>query len=107
MCCAARVNENAQSRILLNERSSRAGVIEMNVREQNRVQVGNVQPVARELFAKRAKGRPGTRVHSALNPSDRNRAEAIERGWPAQTRSRAAVRVTRRRIVAQRNERKQ
>ena len=54
MCCAARVNENAQSRILVNERSSRAGVIEMNVREQNRVQVGNVQPVARELFAKRA-----------------------------------------------------
>ena len=47
MCCAARVNENAQSRILPNERSSSAGVIEMNVREQNRVQVGNVEPVAR------------------------------------------------------------
>lgn len=47
MCCAARVNENAQTGILLNERSSSAGVIEMNVREQNRVQVGNVQSVAR------------------------------------------------------------
>ena len=68
MCCAARVNENAQSRILLNERSSRAGVIEMNVREQNRVQVGNVQPMARELFAKRAKGRAGTRVHQRVEP---------------------------------------
>jgi len=68
MCCAARVNENAQSRILLNERSSRAGVIEMNVREQNRVQVGNVQPVARQLFAKRAEGRPGTRVHQRVEP---------------------------------------
>ena len=68
MCCAAGVNENAQTRILPNERSGSAGVIEMNVREQNRVQVGNVQPVARELFAKRAKGRAGTRVYQRVEP---------------------------------------
>jgi len=66
MRCAQRVNENTQTRILLNQRSRSASVIEMNVREQNRVQVGNAEAVTRQLFAERAKGGGGARVHQRV-----------------------------------------
>jgi hypothetical protein len=68
VCRTARVNENAQLRILPNQRSCCPGVIKMNVCEKNGVQVGDAEPMARQLFAKRAKGGAWAGVYERVEP---------------------------------------
>ena len=55
MGCAASVNINLQLRILLEKRAGRAGVVEVNVRQENRLEVAYGAILNGELFTKIAK----------------------------------------------------
>src|SRR6516164_5462566 len=66
MHCAPGVDEDAQSRILLNQGSCSACVIKMNVREQNSVQIGDAEFVPPQLFAKGVNGGAGTRIQQRV-----------------------------------------
>jgi hypothetical protein len=62
MICPARVNINLQTRIFLDQGAGGAGVIEMNVGEQNGLQLWDGTVANRELLTKILESRSGARI---------------------------------------------
>lgn len=56
MSVPARMDVNAQAGIFAHQRSGRAGVIQMDMREENGVEIGNRETVQSELFPECADG---------------------------------------------------
>ena len=63
MIGAARVNINLQMRIFLYKRTAGTGVVQMNVRQENSLQVRDGEVVSGELLAKIRQCRGGTGIH--------------------------------------------
>jgi hypothetical protein len=54
---------NLQLGILTDERASRSGVIQMDVREEHGAKVGNTQSMVSELLAENIKGGSGSGIN--------------------------------------------
>jgi hypothetical protein len=83
--CAARVNINLQMGILPEKRAGRAGMIEVDVREENRLKTRNGAMVDGELCTKRVKSRSRSRIdeRAELAGTQKRGSDGARKALPA------------------------